>query len=189
MNRFTAEVMGGQNYGAVYACLMMGGLARRPMWDANCFYKIEEGVGLVMLQRYEGCTAMTFAGEPSREEMDATDWLTVTPVEADRLLGAPAVEVGEAQLIVPAEVAAQQANDIMQDFPGTVGFPEALDAVLDGRAQARRADWEEGTVITLFYQPVTRDEAVCIVRRGVMGVFRPDCTDLVATDWEMVYPE
>jgi hypothetical protein len=205
--KFIAEVGVNKSWSMASAAMLMGGIAFRRSWELGVFYKIEEGLGLV--RAYKG-TILQQGGGPTKEDMAASDWTTITPASGECLTvqgrEAQVQEIGAitfvpqrddaadaaafAQQVDVAAPAYEVTGDADDEVDVTTGltFPEMLTQVLNGSSQA----WRPGGVecITLVEMPAVNDRAVVIVREdGSLVPYAASPDDLTARDWVICYGE
>lgn len=208
------QVLVKQSWSAASAALLMGGIAKLPSWDHRSFYKVKDGVGLIIAR---GNGEWTHVGAPTPEEMESHDWVVFVPMTQDALPApttAQQTEIGNVTFIGEAAEAIrrQQANDLvageqevdatgpvfeMLEAEESLTFAEALGPVLEGRATAWR-DILGFPAIALVVVPATqhRDDELgewrVVMRQeegGVLVPYFPTPHDLVAQDWVVDFGE
>lgn len=197
------ELRTNQSWENAMSSMLMGGLARRSCWTGGVFYRIDDGIGLVL----KTSTGLKNQGEPERWETVADDWQTLTPMTMEAL-DAPSCE-GELGVIegirfvvsgdtegrfapninlsaIDAAQHAAQQECLAAENESDCDFADAMQAVLLG-GSARLPGM--GRVFEIA-TPSGRE--IVVESEGADGrtwvPFKPENLALISEDWIVEYP-
>lgn len=188
------------DWSVAHSAMLLGGLARRPVWKDGTYYFIEKESGRLMLS-VAGGPPIPY-GEPDAQEIDAKNWQVLRPSTREELPAPVLAEVEakeaeireqmhraqQAELQGAADVAFEAASVADEATTEGKGFAEAMEVVLSGDGAAWR-DVPGFPVLRLVVAPSiltkpAEGRAVMYeVEHGALQLYRPEPEDLVAYDW------